>query len=197
MAKFDAVDRLMQQAMEKPGGTKQTTSPTEAADRAPLPTAAAAPSQTGGQHLVGVLQSLGPVFGTVLRRVNHPAAKAAAELLPLAGTVGARLLETGRAAAAAKAPAPSAAEPQLRAALDTQQTAFRKEMEALRERVEAQDEQIRRMRESLERTVAEQGTIALKLNRSADRSRLLSAGVVILLLLSITQAVLLAIVLRR
>ncbi len=209
MAKFDAVDRLLRQATERPipsgddaarkgktatsgsetGPTPVALAPDEAAQVVALETGPAphAPGERGRQ-LLNALRPLLPAMGGALRMVDHGGVQAVARLLPLLGS-----LATG----SAKPPLVAAQFPAEQGGNPEKQNALEGEVRLLRQRVEAQDEQLRRVREGLERTVAEQGSLAHLAHRLQDRSRLLTAGLLILLLLVIAQAVLLAIVLRH
>ncbi len=155
-----------------------------------------------GRAFLDAMRPLLPAMGGALRRVPHPAGKVAADLLPWLGNLGSlgalgsmvadRMGNRAEAAAsrevpaAARVPAPEARMEQLTG-----------ELKESRKRLDAQDEQLRRMRESLERTVAEQGTLTHQAHGLADRVRLLMACVLILLMLVAAQIVLLVVYLHR
>ena len=117
--------------------------------------------------------------------VDHGAVQAVARLLPLLG------------AARSASVQPSAAPGLPQSTSDRERNALEGEFTSLKARVDAQEEQLRRMREALERTVAEQGSLSHRAHGLESRLRLLTAGLVILLLLVIAGGVLLALALRR
>lgn len=193
MAKFDRVDRLMEQAAAPQAPSRTEVLPKESAPPAALESAAGAPGQVGRQ-LLGNLDPLMPVLGRVLQAFPHSGiqavgrgVQAAERLLPLFR------MFAGSAARAAEAPQP----PALPGAGAEKQTALEGEVKDLRERLQAQENQLRRTREALERTVAEQGALAHLAHRLQERSRLLTAALLVLLVLVISQVVLLVVALHR
>lgn len=196
MGKFDRVDRLMEQAGAPAAQGKESRTevlPKEAP--APEPEAALeprpAPGRPGalGRQLLGNLDPLVPVLGRALQAIPHGGVQAigrgvqaAERLLPIF-----RMFAGGAQAAPQQAPAPEA----------EAQTPLAAEVLLLRERVAAQEDQLRRTRESLERTAAEQGALAHRAHQLGERSRLLTAGLLILLVMVIAQVILLAVALWR
>ncbi len=205
MAKYDAVDRLMRQAAE-PAARETGKAEVPVREEAPAEVPSVLdPSQVPGtpgrlgRQLLGNLDSVVPVLSRALQSFPHGGVQAvgrgvqaAERFVPLlrlfAGNATPGAVPVAAAPAAVPAAAPASAE---------KQAALEAEVRTLRERVEGQDEQLRRMREGLERTVAEQGTLSHLTHQVQDRSRLLTAGLLILLLLVIAQAVLLAVNLHR
>ncbi len=198
MAKFDAVDRLMQLATEKAassrrGGAKNSaepgTPPETGSDLGTAPASAPLPLASPGERgrqLLGALRPLLPAVSGALRMVDHGAVQTVARLLPLLGSV-----RTSPAPASAPQPAPAPSFP--RAAFEKEQAALGSALGALRTRVEAQEDQIRRTREALERTVAEQGALTRTANGLRTSVRVLTAALVLIFLLVITEGALLAI----
>ncbi len=194
MAKFDAVDRLMKLATERAasGGGRDAERVLEeqvTGTEPGVPLAAPKPVESKGERgrqLLGALRPLLPAAGFALRRVEHPAAQAVARLLPLLNSVRA-------AAAAQPAPTPIPVPDAFR----MERSALEGELKTIQSRVDSQEEQLRRTREGLERIAAEQGSLSHLVHGLADRSRLLTAAVVLLLVLQIAEIVLLAVYLRR
>ena len=212
MEKFDSVDRLMRQAAEPAAGGKSEgkaafpvpsgglAGPQEPATGAPPalePSAAAGTPGRLGRQLLGNLDSVVPVLSRALQSIPHGGVQAVGRGVQAAERFVPLLRLFAGSPAAAGVAAPAASVPAIPAASTEKQSALEAEITSLRERVDTQEEQLRRMREGLERTVAEQGTLAHATNQMQDRSRLLTAGLLILLLLVITQVILLAVALRR
>ncbi len=210
MAKYDSVDRLMRQAGEPAAGEKQraeqhvgVSGPDEAAAGMETPLAiepSHPPATPGrlGRQLLGNLDSVVPVLSRALQAIPHGGVQAVGRGVQAAERFVPLLrLFAGTPAPSAAPVAAAPAAPAISGASAEKQAALEAEVLGLRERVEGQDEQLRRMREGLERTVAEQGTLSHLTHQVQDRSRLLTAGLLILLLLVIAQVVLLAVTMRR
>jgi hypothetical protein len=227
MAKYDAVDRLMRLATEKASPSKvagaegaPATSTRAVRDAEEVLEAEVSRSERGapasaippthrvettvpaepqvssaerGRQLLGALRPFLPAVGGALRFVDHGAVQAVARLLPLLGTMTGNLASNSpKNTTQLEKPIPP-----VPPAPDVRQIAIFEELNAQKQRLGAQDEQIRHLRESLERTVVEQGSLSHLAHQLAERVRLLTAAVVILGVLAIAQAVLLAIFLRR
>jgi hypothetical protein len=215
MAKFEQIDRLIDQAVEGsrpaakansesgtqelrvspeaalPAGRNGTAAnPGTEATESPVPpveTAAAGltprPSQSERtRQLFGAIRPFLPVMGGALRLIDHGAAQAASRLLPLlAGAVPA---------------APSAGTAENRAALETlaalekERGALRAELDLCQEQLRSHEDRLVKLRDALTRTLAEQDTMQLALQRLTERNRLLTAGLVILLMLVIAGVML-------
>ena len=216
MAKYDSVDRLMKMATEKAakpaaGAERDAEAVLEAKIVAaePVPAAGHArtipPSSTNvsteplvspgerGRQLLGALKPFLPAVGSALRMVDHGAVQAVARLLPVISSF---------TPSAGSSPQPEAAKtmPGLAEAMgasEKRQLALLEEVRAYKARVEALEEQQRRMREGLERTVAEQGSLTHLAHRLTDRSRLLTATVIVLGMMVLAEMVLLGISLHR
>ncbi len=149
-----------------------------------------------GRQILGALRPFLPAVSGALRMVDHGAVQAVARLLPLLGSVAA-----GKAAQPQSAPGVAPEQPSQLAALlaasDKRHKDLAEELNTLKTQGSAQDEQLRRLRDGLERTVAEQGAIAHLAHQLADRSRLLTAVVLILLMLAVTNIILLWIFMHR
>lgn len=223
MAKHDAVDELMRLATQektmgasgaKKGEAEQVleaqvarsepglpaevpgavagrpATPASVQPSARVPAApASAPVSGRGRDLLKALGPLLPAMSGALRMVDHGGVQAVARLLPLLGTVGSRVA----AGAAAREPVLEANP----AVSDGRLQALSGELRAVNTKLEVQEEQLRRMRESLERTVAEQGSLQHGAHQLGDRVRLLTASVVILLMLVVALVVLVAVYLHR
>ena len=211
MAKYDRVDRLMEQAGAPPRSKNESLG----VEAAPLAgsspelresgmastpearPAAGAPGQLGRQ-LLGNLDLWAPALGKVLQSFPHSGVQAVGRTVQAADRFRPflKIFAGAPAPGAPAVPAPPAA-PAVPAASSERQAALEAEVKALQQRVESQEDQLRRARESLERTVAEQGTLSHLAHQLGDRSRLLTAGLLILLVLVIAQTVLLAVTLRH
>ena len=221
MAKYDAVDRLMKMATDEApsakssGGGRQREEERDGeavleakvTAREPMPTGAVMPpapyaastepamsSVDRGRQLLGALRPFLPAVGSALRLVDHGAVQAVARLLPMLGNLG-----TNAGPAAAQAPAGDTREriADALAASEKRYAALAGELNEYKSRVEVMEDGQRRLRELLERSVAEQGSLTHTLHRVADRSRLLSATVIILVMLVVAELVLLTITLHR
>ncbi|WP_124847496.1 hypothetical protein [Acidipila sp. EB88] len=166
----------------------------------PASTTLAAPAARPGERgrrILDALRPLLPAVGGMLRMVDHGGVQTVARLLPLLAGGGPTLNPAG----SAQGPAASAAEQRQIAALllelETQHQAITEELHQVKEQLQAREEQFRRTRESLERTVAEQGTLAHLLHQLGDRSRLLTAAVILLFMLVIAQMTLFVIFMHR
>lgn len=255
MAKYDAVDRLMSLATDKPtapkdvsilhGGESPVTdtevspvremaatdaelSDAEAvleakvsAGERPAPAVAAAgaaraaeapqvqstalahPRPTAGERgrqLLGALRPFLPAVGGALRMVDHGAVQAVARLLPLLGSVGGVTMAAGAMGSGASSQESAAEKAQLvelLTAADKHHQEMTAELLKLRTQSETHDEQLRRLRDGLERTVAEQGSLSHLAHQLADRSKLLTSAVIILMMLVIAEMVMLWIFLHR
>ena len=146
-----------------------------------------------GRQLLGALRPFLPVVGGALRMIDHGAVQAVARLLPLLGAAG-----TSTPADRTEArPAEAAALADLLTGLDKQQSAAAEALKAAGQRMDTHEEQLRRVRETAERAIVEQGTLSHRVNQLTDRSRLLTAAVLILLMLVVAQMVLLFLFLHR
>ena len=213
MIRYDSVDRLMKMAEEAPSKARSTdTAMAEAeleerfsvAER-PAPARAAAPflqpppaaessAADRGRQFLSAIRPFLPAVGSALRLVDHGAVQAVARLLPvlgnfstLAGGIGGQQ-KTPESAPPALAPA---------AAAERRLAAMTEELNSYKTRVHTLEEQGRRIRETVERTVAEQGSMSHTVHQLADRTRLLSASVIILVMLVVAELVLLAVALHR
>ena len=142
-----------------------------------------------GRQLLSALRPFLPVVGGALRMVDHGAVQAVARLLPLLGGAA--------ASPAADAGAEKTPLAELLTGFDERQSGMAEELKNAKQRIETHEEQLRRVRETVERTVVEQGSLAHLIHQLTDRSRLLTAAVIILLMLVVAQMVLLAIFLHR
>ncbi len=217
MAKYDAVDRLMKMATDETpnaksagrGGERDAEAVLEAkvAARERMPagavaTPAALPTPTEpevssverGRQLLGAIRPFLPAVGSALRLVDHGAVQAVARLLPMLGNLGAT---AGPPATQAALSGNSERTADALAASEKHYASLAAELREYKARVEAIEEGQRRLRELLERSVAEQGSLTHTLHQLADRSRLLSATVLILVMLVVAELVLLAITLHR
>ena len=218
MAKYDAVDRLMKMATDTP--TKSSVAsvlrseerdaeavlearvsaaePLPKAGTASVPSSRAlapappSPSERGRQIMSAVRPFL-PAVGSALRLVDHGAVQALARLLPVLGNAAAFAGSSAAPETTGATPAPMEALAQA----EKQQAALREEIKAYRLRLEIVEEQLRRVRENLERTVAEQGSLAHQAHQLADRTRLLTAAVIILGMMVVAALVLVGISLHR
>jgi hypothetical protein len=215
MAKFEAVDRLMDMAMEKradrvPGGTLPEPAASESAapesssvglsaghiqtvtekggSARAKPSAGPAGSTSAdrGRQFLHSLRPLLPAVAGAMRLVDHGAVQALAHLLPLLG--GSAQLQP----AAPSAQEQEAREQWLRFAAELQaaQQTIRKELQDLTLKAASQDERLGRIRTQLDRMVSEQSTRDTEVRGLADRVRLLSAGMVVLVMLTVAQLIL-------
>ena len=143
-----------------------------------------------GRQLLGALRPFLPAVGSALRLVDHGAVQAVARMLPMLGTLG-----TTPAAKDPKADQQKWTE-SLQAG-EQRHNELAAELKAQKQRTELLEEQLRRQRENLERTVAEQGSLSRQLHQLADRSRLLTATTIILVMVVAAELVLLVIFLHR
>ena len=210
MAKYEAVDRLMALAMDKRADRTPDPAlpvilaPEGVAPRAGLPAeeeqAAASksaridPSVIGtsaprGRQLLEAIRPFLPAVAGAMRLVDHGAVQAVARLLPLLGGV------PGPGQAAAQ-PAQQA---QDRASADQQSLiqGMRREVDALLLRVTGADDAFTRLRTQVERLVAEHSSCDRDIRALGERVRLLSAGLIILLMLIIAQTILLVVLLHK
>jgi hypothetical protein len=208
MAKFEQIDRLIDQAVEgSPAAHKaQTTGAAEKLSGEPAAVALQADSVEGTsapesaekpttgllapkptqaertRQILGALRPFLPVVGGALRLIDHGAAQAASRLLPL-------LAGSSFGAPGAK-PAESAAALEALAALDKERMTMRADLEHCKEQLRSHEERLMKLREALTRTLADHDTMQRSLRQVTDRNRLLTAGVVILLMVVIAAIVL-------
>ncbi len=226
MAKFDAVDRLMSLAMGAKTPAKGPVVPSTVAEDVletqvsasergvpasttfgvePGTDALAQPQVSAsdrGRQLIGALRPFLPAVGGALRLVDHGAAQTIARLLPILGSLGSSTPNAaGSPPVGTGSTAQGGGEPRsleaLLIGLNQRQTAVGEEVKALGENASQQGEQLRRIRESQERLSAEQGSLSHLVHQLRDRSRLLTVGLVILLVLVIAQATLMVLFLHR
>jgi septal ring factor EnvC (AmiA/AmiB activator) len=114
---------------------------------------------------------------------DHGAAQAASRLLPL-------LAGGGPATAAPKASADEEAGLALLASLEKERNAIRADLDLCKEQLRSHEERLVKLREALTRTLADHDGMQRSLKQLNDRNRLLTAGVVILLMLMVAGAVL-------
>lgn len=192
----DAKTVLAQQMMASEAGAAAPAEHEQAATAEP-----AAPRMTRtdrGRQLLGALRPFLPVVGGALRMVDHGAVQAVARLLPLlAGAGGAAGASNGGAGASGATGEAREQLAQILGAFDKQQMVLAEELKSSKQRIGLLEEQLRRTRESLERTAGEQNAQSNTLRLLGDRSKLLMAGLVILLILVVAQMVLFVIFMRR
>ena len=154
-----------------------------------------------GRQLLGALRPFLPAVGGALRMIDHGAAQAAARLLPLLGSVGpaapAGPSVSPLAGHVESRPGEPSALAELLTTLDKRQSGMAETLKAAGLRIDTHDEQIRRVRETAERAVVEQGSLSHRVSQLTDRSRLLTAAVLVLIMLVIVQMVLLFLYLHR
>jgi hypothetical protein len=211
MSKHEAVDRLMALATEKRADRIPDTPPALTAIEEPsstvtiLPAAASSltahpGSQAGttaadrGRQLLQAIRPLLPAVAGAMRMVDHGAVQALARLLPLLSAGAGPQLPPSLGAEQEKAH-----EEQLRTANDLQSAhqAIRKDVHALTLQLATSDDLLGRTRSQLERLAAEQTARDSDLRALGDRVRLLSAGLIILLMLVVVQMILFIVVLHR
>jgi hypothetical protein len=181
-------------------GTQPLTPPEESLAKTPAP-GKALPGMSRadrGRQLLGALRPFLPVVGSALRMVDHGAVQAVARLLPLLGGPalgGGQGIGSGAGAAQAAEAQDQLA--QILTTLDARQTKAGEDAKVQKLRIDTLDEQVRRTREILERLAAEQNTENHELQRLSDRMRLLTAGVVILLMLVVAEMALFVVVLHK
>ena len=146
-----------------------------------------------GRQLLGALRPFLPVVGGALRMIDHGAVQAVARLLPLLGAAGTSAPADRSDARAGEA----AALADLLTGLDKRQTSAAEALKAAAQRLDTHEEQLRRVRETAERAIVEQGTLSHRVNQLTDRSRVLTAAVIILLMLVVAQMVLLFLFVHR
>lgn len=148
-----------------------------------------------GLRMLNSLRPLLPAVGGALGLVNHGAAQAAARLLPLLGGDLPKFRpDTSRQELPVTAPASSVQSVQ---SLERRHSALAEQVQSYQLRAAEAEEQLRRVRESLERTVSEQSALNHHQNEINDRLRLLTAGVVILMIVVLVQIFLLVMLMRR
>jgi hypothetical protein len=211
MAKFEQIDRLIDQAVEDSPTAQQTRSagtvtvkeqsrePAAAAllqaDRIEVsPAAEPAEKSTNGllaskptqaertRQILGALRPFLPVVGGALRLIDHGAAQAASRLLPLlaGGSLGAPGAKTAESAAALEA----------LAALDKERATMQADLALCQEQLRSHEERLMKLREALTRTLADHDAMQRSLRQLTDRNRLLTAGMVILLMVVVAAIVL-------
>jgi hypothetical protein len=134
------------------------------------------------RQILGALRPFLPVVGGALRLIDHGAAQAASRLLPLLAGAGRGLSPTKQSENAAALEALEA--------LGKERAALRADLDAYKEQLRSHEERLMKLRDALTRTLADQDTMQLSMRRLADRNRLLTAGLVILLMLVIAEIVL-------
>lgn len=199
MAKFEQIDRMIDQAVEGSSAARKTDpvepSPSTVAGRegepvdpetaAPPASRLLVPSPTQAERtrqILGAIRPFLPVLGGALRLIDHGAAQAASRLLPL-------LAGTGHGSSSTKQ-AENAAALEALEALERERSALRADLDTYREQLRSHEERLMKLRDALTRTLADQDTMQLALRRLTDRNRLLTAGLVILFMLVIAQIVL-------
>jgi 3-dehydroquinate dehydratase/shikimate dehydrogenase len=204
MAKFEQIDRMIDQAVEgsstaQKAGSADTANDakaeqeaeaeyaltTAAAESSPPATALLVPKPTQAERtrqILGALRPFLPVVGGALRLIDHGAAQAASRLLPLLAGAGRGLSPTKQSENAAALEALEA--------LGKERAALRADLDAYKEQLRSHEERLMKLRDALTRTLADQDTMQLSMRRLADRNRLLTAGLVILLMLVIAEIVL-------
>ena len=207
MAKFEQIDRLIDQAVEdsptvrKADGAAETSrgEPIEAAVlRADsvevIPASEPGAKSTNGllaakptqaertRQILGALRPFLPVVGGALRLIDHGAAQAASRLLPLlaGGSLSAPGAKTAESAAALEA----------LAALDKERATMQADLALCKEQLRSHEERLMKLREALTRTLADHDTMQRSLRQLTDRNRLLTAGMVILLMVVVAAIVL-------
>jgi uncharacterized coiled-coil DUF342 family protein len=106
-------------------------------------------------------------------------------------------MEAGQAAPAGGVAKAQEQLTQIFSGIEKQQAETAEELKKYKQRTDHLEEVMRRTRDSLERTVAEQNALNHLLRQMRDRSRLLTAGVVILLMLVVAEMALLVFVLHK
>ena len=205
MAKYDAVDQLMALATEKradriaPGApaAQASAEPAEKTVLAPA-TKSASPKELGeqpaksGRQWFDTIRPLLPAVAGAMRLVDHGAVQAMARLLPLLGGVG-----SSGAAGSAKAADEQEQFLSAFAEMQAAQRSTRKEIDALTLRLATTEDVLGRTRTQLERLQADQQTRETEFRSQAEHMRLLSAGLIILLMLIVAQMILLVIMLHK
>ncbi len=211
MAKYDAVDRLMSLATNAKTPAKgyagmdvaaeDTLKAKVSASEPGVPVSAAltqpqVSASDRGRQLLGAVRPFLPALGGALRLVDHGAVQTIARLLPLLGSLGSsgaattaagsQTVKTGGAKQSGEGPGSLET---LLTGLNQRQVVVNDEFQALQGRFSQQEEQLRRIRESQERLSADQGTLSHLVHQLKDRSRLLTACVVILLMLVIAMGI--------
>ena len=188
-------ERRAEEVLEEQVARKEPGRERSVAASAPLPLHSPTPAVDRGRQLLSALRPFLPVVGGALRMVDHGGAQALARVLPLlGGMAGAGATAAGAAGAEVAGKANPLSEGL--AALEKRQGAGAEELKALTQRAVALEDQQRRMREILERTAAEQNAQSHQLREIKDRMRLLTAGVIILLMLVGAEMVLSVILLH-
>ncbi len=135
------------------------------------------------RQILGAIRPFLPVVGGALRMFDHGAAQAASRLLPL-------LAGSGPAAAPSKSSSDEEAGLALLASLEKERNAMRADLDLCKEQLRSHEERLVKLREALTRTLADHDGMQRSLKQLTDRNRLLTAGVVILLMLMIAGVVL-------
>ena len=207
-AKVSAGERGVPHAAAVPSGVREDVSGKAEQNRV-------TPSERGRQ-LLGALRPFLPAVSGALRMVDHGAVQAVARMLPLLGSMGEAKPSNAAKTNAAKTSGETAASAQAAAAssrniaeqkdqvigeiltaFDKRHLAMAEELKKYKVQAETHEDQLRRMRDGLERTVAEQGLLANLAHQLADRSKLLTAGIIVLLLLVAAEMVMLGIIMHR
>jgi hypothetical protein len=218
MSKYEAVDRLMALASEKradrvspgaptvnagsenePGATETTSAksgdtPASGAEQSRPHNGEAPSAAARGRQMFDAIRPLLPAVAGAMRMVDHGAVQAIARLLPLlGGSPGAPASSAQRRPLSAEQEQWLGELPGLGAAHQL----LRREVDALTLRAAAADDLIGRTRTYLERILAEQSLKDHELSDLTRRVRLLSAGVVILLMMIVAQIILTVVMLHR
>ncbi len=205
MAKYDAVDVLMQQATqparsEAEAALEARVSASESvatgAALTPPPPAvrepAAGPSATDrGRRILGAMKPFLPVVSGALRMVDHGAVQAVARFLPLLTGVGGSPTANPQQAELSQKLA------ELLQTMEKQQSALAGKTESATATLSQHEEQIRRLRDSLAKLSSEQNSIETRIEAFRVQARMLVAAVVLALLLSVAEAVALIFFIRR
>lgn len=219
MGRHEAVDRLMALATEEPAARPAERASAgrgvreiDAGARSMSRLKASAPSEpgsetttsgaarprssaaTGGRQVLKTIVPLLPALGGLMQLVDHGAMQAAARVLLLLGSkAGSANGAADQAALSAEQRRYALAQEEMRA----WQQAVRKEMEALSLQVAAADELLTRTRAQLRRLNTDQLTRENELRSLGERVRLLSAGLIILMLLILAQMILLLVMVHK
>jgi len=209
MSKYEAVDRLMELASEKRAdrvaqGAPAAQAAAEPAARETTPAASADQSHprngqppsvaARGRQMFYAIRPLLPAVAGAMRMVDHGAVQAIARFLPLlGGSPGGPPVSAPRRALS---PEQEQALEQI-PGLQTASESIRRELNALSLRAAAVDDLMGRTRTHLERLLAEQTLKEDELRSLQDRVRVLSAGVIILLMLTIAQMILAVVMLYK
>ena len=212
MAKYDSVDRLMEQASEpvhspqaeleaktdsEPEPVRSAEAVLEAkvsAGEPPAP-AAAIPQVPAsgfsaadrGRLLLGALRPFLPAMGGALRLVDHGAAQAAARLLPLLGSIGGApdLKAAGSASQSAAAETVGSKE------MEAEQARLSQEIATHAAALAQHEEHLRKLRDGLSRIASEGNSFENSITKVRSRTQLLTVAVVVLALLVVAEGALL------